>query len=73
MIPGPGGRTGVDVGGVIVGVGRQGPQLTLFGNLGMAGITHWMLITNDDSLDLVGGATTSYVSYILLLSGRVVE
>lgn len=47
MIPGPGDRTGVDVGGVIVGVGRREQQLTLFGNLGMAGITRYQQITND--------------------------
>ena len=73
MIPGPGDRIGVDVGGVIVGVGRQEQQLRLFGNLGMAGITHYRLITNDDGLDLVGGVTTSNTPFILLLSGRVLE
>ena len=73
MIPGPGDRIGVDVGGVIVGVGRQEQQLRLFGNLRMAGITHYRLITNDDGLDLVGGVTTSNTPFILLLSGRVLE
>ena len=73
MIRGPGGRIGMDVGGVIVGVGRQEQQLRLFGNLGMAGITHYRLITNDDGLDLVGGVTTSNTPFILLLSGRVLE
>ena len=73
MIWGPGGRIGMDVGGVIVGVGRQEQQLRLFGNLGMAGITHYRLITNDDGLDLAGGVTTSNTPFILLLSGRVLE
>ena len=73
MIPGPGGRIGMDVGGVIVGVGRQEPQLTLFGNLGMAGITRYQLITNDDGIDLVGGVITSNGPFILPLSGRVLE
>jgi len=73
VIPGPGDRIGVDVGGVIVGVGRQEQQPRLFGNLGMAGITHYRLITNDDGLDLVGGVTTSNTPFILLLSGRVLE
>jgi hypothetical protein len=73
VIRGPGDRIGVDVGGMIVGVGRQEQQLRLFGNLGMAGITHYRLITNDDGLDLVGGVTTSNTPFILLLSGRVLE
>ncbi len=47
MIRGPGGRIGVDGGGAIVGVGRQEPQLRLFGNLGMAGITRYQLITSN--------------------------
>ena len=47
MIQGPGDRIGVDVGGAIVGVGRQEQQLRLFGNLRLAGITHWMLITSN--------------------------
>jgi len=58
---------------VIVGVGRQEQQLRLFGNLGLAGITHYRLITNDDGLDLAGGVTTSNTPFILLLSGRVLE
>ena len=73
MIPGPGGRIGVDVGGAIVGVGRREQQQTLFGNLGMAGITHYRLITNDDGIDLVGGVITSNSPFILLLSTRVLE
>ena len=73
MIQGLGDRIGVDVGGVIVGVGRQEQQLRLFGNLRMAGITHYRLITNDDGIDLVGGVITSNAPFILPLGGRVLE
>ena len=73
MIQGPGDRIGVDVGGAIVGVGKREHQLTLFGNLQMAGITRYQLITNDDGIDLVGGVITSNAPFILPLSGRVLE
>ena len=73
MIPGPGDRIGVGVGGAIVGVGKREHQLTLFGNLQMAGITRYQLITNDDGIDLVGGVITSNAPFILPLSGRVLE
>jgi len=54
-------------------VERQEQQLRFGGILGLAGITHYRLITNDDGLDLVGGVTTSNTPFILLLSGRVLE